>query len=80
MNEESSSRNDNYYTWANQTILNRINEIPSSVRSQEVNSSFPTIAHALSHIYTVDKMWYMILTGTDMREALTACIPLNEKF
>lgn len=69
----------NYHTWANQTILNRINELPSSVLSQEVNSSFPTIAHALSHIYTVDKMWYMILTGTDMREALPACIPLNEK-
>ncbi|EJW15845.1 hypothetical protein PAV_7c02220 [Paenibacillus alvei DSM 29] len=37
----------NYHTWANQTILNRINEIPSSVRSQEVTSSFPTIAMPL---------------------------------
>ncbi|MNS06620.1 DinB family protein [compost metagenome] len=67
-----------YHTWANQTILGRIKELPSSVLSQEVNTSFPTIAHALSHIYTVDKMWYLVLTGTDMREALQSCMPLNK--
>ncbi len=69
----------NYNAWANQTILNRIKELPSSVLSQEVNSSFPTIAHALSHIYAVDKMWYLVLTGTSMPEALQACMPLNGK-
>ncbi|WP_018767960.1 DinB family protein [Bacillus sp. 105MF] len=68
----------NYHIWANQTILGRIKELPSSVLSQEVNSSFPTIAHALSHIYAVDKMWYLVLTGNGMQEALQACIPLNE--
>ncbi|PEM33827.1 DinB family protein [Bacillus pseudomycoides] len=68
----------NYHTWANQTILGRIKELPSSVLSQEVNSSFPTIAHALSHIYAVDKMWYLVLTGNGMQETLQACIPLNE--
>ncbi|WP_139991682.1 DinB family protein [Paenibacillus paridis] len=67
-----------YHTWASQTILGRIKELPSSVLSQEVNSSFPTIAHALSHIYAVDKMWYLVLTGTGMPEAFQACIPLNE--
>lgn len=67
----------NYHAWANQTILGRIKELPSSVLSQEVNSSFPTIAHALSHIYAVDKMWYEVLNGTGMPEALQACILLN---
>ncbi|MGG4144977.1 DinB family protein [Paenibacillus algorifonticola] len=66
-----------YHTWASQAILGRIKELPSSVLSQEVNSSFPTIAHALTHIYAVDKMWYMVLTGTGMPEALQACMPLN---
>ncbi|WP_379126797.1 DinB family protein [Paenibacillus sp. sgz500958] len=68
-----------YHTWANQTILRRIKELPSSVLSQEVNSSFPTIAHALSHLYAVDKMWYLVLTGSGMPEALQATRPLNEK-
>lgn len=67
-----------YHAWANQTILGRIKELPSSVLSQGVNSSFPTIAHALSHIYAVDKMWYLVVTGTGMREALQACISLSE--
>lgn len=68
----------NYHTWANQTILGRIKELPPSVLIEEVNSSFPTLAHALNHIYVVDKMWYLVLTGMDMREALQACMPLNE--
>ncbi|QSF47697.1 DinB family protein [Paenibacillus tianjinensis] len=67
----------NYHTWANQTILGRIKELPSAVISQEVGSSFPSIAHALSHIYAVDKMWYLVLNGTGMPEALQATIPLN---
>ncbi|QOS77326.1 DinB family protein [Paenibacillus sp. JNUCC31] len=68
----------NYHTWANQTILGRIKELPPSVLNQEVNSSFPTLAHALNHIYVVDKTWYLVLTGVDMREALQTCMPLNE--
>ncbi|MEK3864665.1 DinB family protein [Paenibacillus sp. FSL H7-0716] len=66
-----------YHTWANQTILGRIKELPASVLSQEVNSSFPTLAHALSHIYAVDTMWYLVLTGTAMPEAFQQSIPLN---
>lgn len=67
----------NYHIWANQTILGRIKELSPSVLTQEVNSSFPTIAHALSHIYAVDTMWYLVLTGTGMPEAFQKSIPLN---
>ncbi|MDF2835274.1 MAG: damage-inducible protein DinB [Paenibacillus sp.] len=62
-----------YHVWANQTIIGRIKELPNDVLSQEVNSSFPTIAHALSHIYAIDKTWYLVLTGTGMPEAMQAC-------
>ncbi|MBD2869154.1 DinB family protein [Paenibacillus arenilitoris] len=68
----------NYHAWATQTILGRIKELPASVLSQEVNSSYPTIAHALSHIYAVDTMWYLVLTGMSMPEALQECISMNE--
>lgn len=66
-----------YHVWANQTILGRIGELPSSVLHQEVNSSYPTIAHALSHIYAVDTMWYKVLSGMGMQEALQEGMPLN---
>lgn len=66
-----------YHVWANQVILGKIRELPPEVLSLEVNSSFPTLAHALSHIYAVDKMWYLVVTGTGMREAFEECRPLN---
>lgn len=66
-----------YHVWANQVIQERIRELPPGVLSLEVNSSFPTLAHALSHIYAVDKMWYLVVTGTGMREAFEECRPLN---
>lgn len=69
----------NYHSWASQTILGRLKELPSSVLSEEVNSSFSTIAHALSHIYAVDKTWYLVLTGMGMREAMQVCMPLYER-
>lgn len=64
-----------YHVWANQTIMGRIKELPKAVLNAEVNSSFPTIAHALSHIYAIDKTWYQVLTGMGMPEALQVCGP-----
>lgn len=68
-----------YNTWANQTIIAKLKELPCSVLNQEVTSSFPTIARTLSHIYAVDKMWYLVLTGMGMREAFQVCMALNER-
>lgn len=65
-----------YNNWAMQTLLSHLKTLPSGVLNQEVNSSFPTIAHAFSHIYAVDKVWYMVVNGTGMQEALGACMPL----
>ncbi|MCM3135259.1 DinB family protein [Paenibacillus polysaccharolyticus] len=66
-----------YHVWASQIIMQRIQELPASVLHQEVNSSFPTLAHALSHMNAVDQMWYLVLTGTSMPEALQICMPRN---
>ena len=59
------------------TIMQRIQELPATVLHQEVGSSFPTLAHALSHMYAVDQMWHLVLTGTSMPEALQICMPRN---
>ncbi|KAA8783273.1 putative damage-inducible protein DinB [Paenibacillus sp. 4624] len=66
-----------YHVWASQIIMQRIQELPATVLHQEVNSSFPTLAHALSHMYAVDQMWYLVLTGTSMPEALQICMTRN---
>ncbi|MWV42692.1 damage-inducible protein DinB [Paenibacillus sp. HJL G12] len=69
----------NYNTWANQTILQRIKELPSTVLQQEVNTTFPTIGEALAHIYALDKCWFQVLSGTSMSKALEACLPLQQE-
>ncbi|MBD3919949.1 DinB family protein [Paenibacillus sp. PR3] len=67
----------NYHTWANQTLLGHVKALPSTVLHQDCTNSYQTIAHAFSHIYAVDKMWYLVLTGTTMQEALAATMSLN---
>lgn len=68
-----------YNAWANQTILERIKELPPSVLQQEANTSFSTISEAFAHIYALDKCWLQILSGTGMPEALAACLPLQQE-
>lgn len=67
-----------YHIWASRIIMERIQALPDSVLHQEVNSSFPTIAHALSHMYAVDRMFYQVLQGEEMPEALQECMALNQ--
>ncbi|WNS45283.1 DinB family protein [Paenibacillus sp. MMS20-IR301] len=65
----------NYHFWATQTLLEHIKTLPSGVLTQEVNTSFPTIAHAFSHIYAVDQVWNSVVNGRGMKEALEECMP-----
>ncbi|MDC0764706.1 damage-inducible protein DinB [Brevibacillus sp. HB1.1] len=59
-----------FHTWANQTLINRLKELPEGVYEQEVQSVFPTVAKVVEHIYMVDQGWLHILQGMDMRAAL----------
>ncbi|QDS36583.1 DinB family protein [Brevibacillus brevis] len=59
-----------FHTWANQTLINRLKELPEGVYEQEVQSVFPTVAKVVEHIYMVDQGWLRIVKGMDMRMAL----------
>ncbi|MFP7478773.1 DinB family protein [Terribacillus saccharophilus] len=68
-----------YHSWANQTLFNRIKELPATVLREEVNTSFPTIAQAFGHIYAVESVWYKVLTGVHMQDAVEMCMPLEKE-
>ncbi|MDO3411743.1 DinB family protein [Saccharibacillus sp. CPCC 101409] len=68
-----------YNAWANQTLLNRIKELPPETLHREVNTSFPTIAHAFAHMHMVDQIFYAVLSGTEMQEAMNARMPLADQ-
>lgn len=59
-----------YHVWANQTLLNRLKELSDKVYHREIQSVFPSIAHVVSHMYVVDQLWFHIISGKDMPEAL----------
>ncbi|QRG69029.1 DinB family protein [Brevibacillus choshinensis] len=61
-----------FHVWANQTMINRLKELPREVYTQEITSVFPTVSKALAHIYLVDSAWLSILSGVEMRDALSA--------
>lgn len=61
-----------FHVWANQTMINRLKELPRELYTQEIQSVFPTVAKALSHIYIVDCTWLNILNGASMNDALAA--------
>ncbi|MFD1885807.1 DinB family protein [Paenibacillus wenxiniae] len=65
-----------YHHWANETMLTRLQELPASVFHEETLSSYPTLSATLGHMYVVDHMWYLVLTGTDMSAALEQSMPL----
>lgn len=59
-----------YHAWANQTMLNRLKELPQDVYKQEIVSIFPSLSKVMAHIYTVDHSWLEIVTGTEMKDVM----------
>ncbi|MFP3391936.1 DinB family protein [Brevibacillus sp. SIMBA_040] len=78
MTEHVKSMYD-FHTWANQTLLNRLRELPEEVYTQEVQSVFPTVAKVMNHIYMVDQSWLTIMSGVDMREVMSGAGELEKQ-
>ncbi|MFK7693773.1 DinB family protein [Paenibacillus sp. HJGM_3] len=58
--------------WATQTLINRLKELSDSVYRQPLTSVFPSVSHALAHIYMVEWTWFRIIEGQTMQEAMAA--------
>lgn len=59
-----------YHAWANRTLLGRLKELSDEVYHREIQSVFPSVSHVISHMYLVDQLWFNIICGMDMPEAL----------
>ncbi|WP_137790235.1 DinB family protein [Bacillus sp. E(2018)] len=62
-----------YHVWANKELFHRLSELEDEVYHQTVQSVFPSISSiskVVSHMYIVDQLWFHIITGTSMQEAL----------
>ncbi|MFC4810440.1 DinB family protein [Paenibacillus sp. GCM10023250] len=68
-----------FHTWANETMIRRLQELPADAYRREVTSSFPTLADALAHIYRVDRGWLLMMQGVRMADAMEATAHLDDE-
>ncbi|WP_079910837.1 DinB family protein [Paenibacillus sp. 32352] len=77
--ENQARKMYDYHVWANQTMFNRLKELPEDVYTREIQSVFSSVSKVISHIYTVDLCWLHILSGKSMPDALALTLPLQEQ-
>lgn len=75
---QSAERMYDFHVWANQTLINRLKELPPEVFRQEIQSVFPTVAKVIAHIYLTDRAWLDILAGRSMQAAMEASRQITE--
>lgn len=68
-----------FHVWANQTMINRLKELPRDVYTQQIQSIFPSVSKALAHIYFVDLCWFHIISGIGMKEAMELALQQQEE-
>ncbi len=58
----------NYNVWANETLLNLINENYTSMLDAEVNSSFKSLRKTIYHIWDAEYIWKRRIEGENIAE------------
>lgn len=57
-----------YHVWANRRLLDHLATLPGDIFDRRVESVFPSINHALAHMFAVDEMWFYRLQGDFSRK------------
>lgn len=50
-----------YHLWANQVLIDSINQLPEEKQSQQVVSSFPTLYKTVLHMWDAESIWWQRL-------------------
>ncbi|MFE4893882.1 DinB family protein [Peribacillus butanolivorans] len=69
----------NYHVWANGVIIDRLKELPQEIYHQEIQSGFSSVSKVLSHIYLTDYVWFDIISGKSMNEAMGSTDQLRKE-
>ena len=57
-----------YNLWANQILIDYLNNVPNAHIEQEIISSFPSIRKTLLHIWDAETLWQLRLEGISLAE------------
>lgn len=61
-----------YNTWANNIVLNHLQQLPEGICHTQLKSVFPSVFDTLMHIYIIDRGWYAVLTNEYPSDDYTA--------
>lgn len=59
-----------YHVWANEAIFNRLKDLPQDIYARDIQTGFTSVAKVLAHIYLTDCLWFEVIEGKSMREAM----------
>jgi uncharacterized damage-inducible protein DinB len=52
-----------YHSWATKQLIEHLSKLPKEIMNKEVNSVFPSISHTFAHMYAVDELWFLRISG-----------------
>ncbi|SFB13483.1 MULTISPECIES: DinB family protein [unclassified Bacillus (in: firmicutes)] len=68
----------NYHVWATASLLEFINNCPE-LYAKNLESVFPSIRATFEHIYEIDRMWFVRITGKEELEHAGLKTPYDAK-
>ncbi|RAK13968.1 putative damage-inducible protein DinB [Anoxybacillus vitaminiphilus] len=52
-----------YHSWATKQLIEHLSKLPKEIMNKEVNSVFPSISQTFAHMYAVDELWFLRISG-----------------
>ncbi|WP_223593758.1 DinB family protein [Neobacillus bataviensis] len=69
----------NYHVWANGVIIERLKELPQDLYHRKIQSGFSSVSNVLTHIYLTDYIWFEVISGKSMKQAMATANQLREQ-
>ncbi|WP_245783848.1 DinB family protein [Alicyclobacillus macrosporangiidus] len=68
-----------YHVWANDRTFEHLRQLPVEVFRKEVQSVFSSIAETIAHMYVVDNVWLLAMSGVSTEEIMASRKLLKEQ-
>ncbi|WP_026677499.1 DinB family protein [Fictibacillus gelatini] len=69
----------NYHVWANKKVFQHLKELPGDLVTKEIQSVFPSIFEALTHVYVADNVWLGVMAEESFDEIRMKADQLTEE-
>jgi uncharacterized damage-inducible protein DinB len=68
-----------YHVWANDRTFEHLRQLPVDVFRKEVQSVFSSIAETITHLYVVDNIWILAMSGASTEEVMGSAKSAKEQ-